>query len=55
MAKMAAQFSAISPGVSIDEATTGLVSVMKAYDIKEVDDVLDGVISKINIVGKLVA
>lgn len=54
MAKLAAKFAAISPGVSIDEATTGLVSVMKAYGI-EVEDVLDGVMSKINIIGNTAA
>lgn len=50
MSKLAAQFSAISPGVDIEHATTGLVSVMKAYGI-EAENVLDGVMSKINIVG----
>ena len=54
MAKLAAQFSAISPGVDIGTATTGLVSVMKAYDI-EAEEVLDGVMSKINIVGNTAA
>ncbi len=50
MAKLSAQFSAISPGVDIKNATTGLLSVMKTYGI-EVEDVLDGIMSKINIVG----
>ena len=54
MAKLAAQFAAISPGVSIEESTTGLVSVMKAYGI-EAEEVLDGVMSKINIVGNTAA
>ena len=54
MAKLAAQFSAISPGVDIGTATTGLVSVMKAYGI-EAEEVLDGVMSKINIVGNTAA
>lgn len=54
MAKLAAQFAAISPGVSIEESTTGLVSVIKAYDI-EVEDVLDRIMSKINIVGNTAA
>lgn len=54
MAKLAAQFAAISPGVDIDQSTTGLVSVIKAYGI-EVNDVLDGVMSKINIVGNTAA
>ncbi len=50
MAKLSSQFKLISPGMTSDEATSGLVSVMKAYDI-EVDNVLDGIMSKINIVG----
>lgn len=54
MAKLAAQFTAISPGVDIDESTTGLVSVMKAYGI-EAEKVLDGVMSKINVVGNTAA
>lgn len=54
MAKLAAQFSAISPGVDIEQSTTGLVSVIKAYGI-EVEDVLDGVMSKINIIGNTAA
>lgn len=54
MAKLAAQFAAISPGVDIEQATTGLVSTIKAYGI-DVDDVLDGVMSKINIIGNTAA
>lgn len=54
MAKLAAQFAAISPGVDIGTATTGLVSVMKAYGI-EAEEVLDGVMSKINIIGNTAA
>ena len=54
MAKLAAQFAAISPGMTIDSATTGLVSIMKAYGI-EADEVLDGVMSKINRVGNTAA
>lgn len=54
MAKLAAQFSAISPGVDIDSATTGLVSVIKAYDI-DFNKVLDDVMSKINIIGNTAA
>lgn len=51
MAKLSAQFAAISPGMDTEMATTGLVSVMKAYDI-DVNNVLDGIESKINAVGK---
>lgn len=50
MAELSSQFAAISPGLDIENATTGLLSVMRAFDI-EVEDVLDGVMSKINIVG----
>lgn len=53
MAKYSAMFKTISPGMSIDDATNGLVSVMKAFNIgnENVDDVVDGIMSKINIVG----
>ena len=54
MARYAAQFAAISPGLNVDQATTGLVSVMKAYGI-QTDEVLDGVMSKINRVGNTAA
>lgn len=54
MAKLSSQFAAISPGMDIDNATNGLVSIMKAYDV-DVDDVLDGIMSKINIIGNTAA
>lgn len=50
MAKYSSMFKLISPGMDLDSATDGLVSVMKAYDI-EVNDVVDGIMSKINIIG----
>lgn len=50
MAKLSSQFKLISPGMTSEEATNGLVSVMKAYKM-DVDDVKDGIISPINIVG----
>lgn len=50
MAKLSSQFASISPGMDVDEATTSLVSMMRAYDV-EVDDVLDDILSKINDVG----
>jgi len=50
MAKIASQFKLISPGMSSDEATSGLVSIMKAYDI-DVENVLDGIMSKVNVIG----
>lgn len=54
MSKLSSQFAAISPGMSVDTATTSLVSTMKAFGI-EADNVLDGVMSKVNAVGKLIA
>ena len=50
MAKTSSIFASISPGVDIEKATDGLVSAMKAYKI-EAEDALDGVASKINIIG----
>ena len=50
MAKLSSQFQLISPGMTSDEAVSGLVSTMKAYDI-EVNDVLDGIMSKVNVIG----
>lgn len=50
MAKTSSIFASISPGVDIEKATDGLVSSMKAYKI-EASDALDGVASKINIIG----
>lgn len=44
----------ISPGMSMDTATETIVSTIKAYGI-EAEDALDGVASKINIIGKLIA
>ena len=53
MAKYSSMFTKISPGMDIDSATDGLVSVMKAFKIgaENVDDVVDGIMSKINIIG----
>lgn len=50
MSKLSSQFASISPGVSVEQATSGLVSAMKAFDISA-DEALDSVMSKINIVG----
>lgn len=54
MSKLSSQFASISPGMDVDTATDGLVSIMKAYDV-DVNDVLDGVMSKINIIGNTAA
>lgn len=50
MAKLSSQFAKISPGMSTSEAQESLVSTMKAFGITT-DQVLDGVMSKINILG----
>ena len=54
MAQYSSMFKSISPGMDIDTATTGLVSIMKAYGI-EAENVLDGVMSKINKIGNTAA
>ena len=54
MANLASMMKTISPGMTMESATTGLVSTMKAYGI-EANEVLDGVMSKINIVGNTAA
>lgn len=51
MAKLSSQFASISPGLDVDEATASLVTMMRAYDV-EANDVLDGIMSKINDAGK---
>lgn len=57
MAKYSSMFASISPGMNVDTATDGLVSIMKAFDIgnNNPDDVLDGIMSKINIIGNTAA
>ena len=57
MAKYSSMFASISPGMDIDAATDGLVSMMKAYNIgnDNPDEVLDGIMSKINIIGNTAA
>ena len=50
MSKLSSQFAAISPGMSVEESTSGLVSTMKAFGI-EADDVLENIMSKVNKVG----
>lgn len=53
MAKYSSMFASISPGLDLEHATNGLVSTMKAYSIglDNADDVVDGIMSKINIIG----
>lgn len=57
MAKYSSMFASISPGMDVDKATDGLVSIMKAFDIgnENPDEVLDGIMSKINIIGNTAA
>ena len=50
MAKLSSQFAAISPGMGVEESTNSLVSTMKAFGI-EADQTLDGIMSKVNVVG----
>lgn len=50
MAENSAIMASISPEMDINTATDGLVSTLKAFKI-EAEDSLDGVISKINIIG----
>lgn len=54
MSKYSSLFKSISPGMSAETANTGLVSIMKAYGI-DASNVLDDVISKINIIGNTAA
>lgn len=50
MSKLSSMFASISPGMNIDTATDGLLSVIKAFGY-ETNEVLDGIMSKINKVG----
>lgn len=50
MSQYSSMFASISPGMDVDTATNGLVSIMKAFDI-EAEDALDGILSKVNAVG----
>ena len=53
MAKYSSMFAAISPGMDLNSATNGLASIMKAFKIglQDTDEVVDGIMSKINIIG----
>jgi len=50
MAKVSSIFKTISPGMEIEQANDGLISAMKAFDISA-EDALEGIASKINIIG----
>lgn len=51
LSRNSAIFSAVSEDLDLTEATDGLVSMLKAFKELDVDDSLDGIISKINEVG----
>lgn len=50
MAKLSSEMALISPGLSTEDAQSGLVSIMKAYSV-EVDDVTRKILDNINIIG----
>lgn len=54
MAEMSAMFAAISPDMNTEQAQDGLVSIIKAFNI-DPDNVLDGILSKVNIIGNTAA
>ena len=54
MAKLSSQFASISPGMSVDESQSGLVSIMKAWSINP-DQVKSEIMDPINKLGKIVA
>lgn len=54
MAEMSAMFAAISPDMNTEQAQDGLVSVIKAFNI-DPENVLDGILSKVNIIGNTAA
>ena len=54
MTEMSSMLAAISPDMNVEEAQNGLVSIMKAFDIAP-NDVLDGILSKVNIIGNTAA
>ena len=54
MTEMSAMFAAISPDMNTEQAQNGLVSIMKAFDISP-EDTLDGILSKVNVIGNTAA
>lgn len=52
LAKASAIMNTISPEMNLEQSTEGMISTIKAYSI-EAEDALDGVASKVNLVGKL--
>lgn len=53
MAKLSAEFAAISPGMTVDEAQEGMVSVMKAYGIEDATEIRREIMDNINALGKV--
>lgn len=51
MAALSSQFAAISPGMTLDQSTDGLVSTMKAFHI-EVDDTERDIMDNVNRIGR---
>ena len=54
MAQLSSQFASISPGMETDEAQSGLVSIMKAWNI-DPKDVKSQIMDPINQLGKIIA
>lgn len=54
MAKLSSQFASISPGMDTDQSQSGLVSIMKAWDI-DPDQVKSEIMDPINQLGRLIA
>lgn len=54
MAKLSSQFASISPGMSVDESQSDLVSIMKAWSINP-DQVKSEIMDPINKLGKIIA
>lgn len=54
MAKLSSQFASISPGMSVDEAQQGIVSIMKAWSL-DYDQVKSEILDPINRLGNTMA
>lgn len=50
LAKASAIMDTISPEMNLEESTDGMIAAIKAFDI-EAEDALDGVASKVNLIG----
>ena len=50
MAQLSSQFASISPGMDTEQAQTGLVSIMKAWDIST-ENVKRDIMDNINVLG----